>query len=85
MKSQHFEKEYIYPKCWNEDDINKFKIYMYQACLLHPKLDKAYIELTVEYQINFEKGLVSELPETKEIKIESLQYEELFYEQEVCN
>jgi hypothetical protein len=79
MKSQIFNKEYVYPKCWNDDDIIKFKYYLEQSKLMFPKLDENITSLAIEHQINVEKGLIDEInrDDIKNIKIETPFFEEL--------
>jgi len=50
-------KEYIYPKIWNDEDICKFKYYLKQSKEMYDLPDDI-IELCVERQINEEKGLL---------------------------
>jgi hypothetical protein len=79
MKSQIFNKEYVFPKCWTDDDICKFKYYLEQSKLMFPKLDESLITLAIEHQINLEKGLVKEInkDDIKNIKVETPYFEEL--------
>jgi hypothetical protein len=60
----HNQKEYIYPKYWDDDDIIKFKYYLKEAKEMYDMPDNL-IELCVERQINEEKGLVEPLDHSK--------------------
>jgi hypothetical protein len=79
MKSQNFNKEYIYPKCWNDDDIIKFKYYLGQSKIIFPDLEEYLRLLAIEHQINVEKGLVKEINinDIKDIKIDVPYFEEI--------
>lgn len=78
MKSQLFNKEYIYPKIWNEEDICKFKIYLKTAKELYD-MPENLIEMCVERQINEEKGLLEPIDHSKitKIEIDNPKYEEI--------
>ena len=78
MNSQIFNKEYIFPSCWSEEDICRFKIYLKQAKELY-NLPDNLIELCVEHQINEEKGLVNPIDHSKITKIDdnTPKYEEI--------
>jgi hypothetical protein len=77
MKSQLYNKEYKYPKSWNDDDILRFKQYYLLSKQLYPNLTEHLIEVCIEHQINEEKGLVKPIDYDKieEIKIEHPLYE----------
>lgn len=71
------QKEYIYPKYWNDEDIIKFKYYLKEAKQMYDLPDDI-IELCVERQINEEKGLLEPInyDEIKDLEITSSPYEE---------
>jgi hypothetical protein len=71
------QKEYIYPKYWNDDDIIKFKYYLKQAKEMYDMPDNL-IELCVERQINEEKGLLEPIDHSqiKDLEIITPPYEE---------
>ncbi len=80
MNSQMFNKEYIYPKIWDDDDIVKFKYYLKEAKDMYgDKMPLNFIELCCERQINEEKGLVEPIDysKVKELEIKTPMYEEL--------
>lgn len=71
------QKEYIYPKNWNDEDIIKFKYYLKQAKEMYDMPDNL-IELCVERQINEEKGLLEPIDHSqiKDLEITTPPYEE---------
>ncbi|NBN88527.1 MAG: hypothetical protein EBV32_05530 [Proteobacteria bacterium] len=80
MNSQMFNKEYIYPKIWDDNDIIKFKYYLKEAKDMYDnKMPENFIELCCERQINEEKGLVEPIDYSKveELEIRTPMYEEL--------
>jgi hypothetical protein len=75
-----FNKEYIYPKIWDDNDIIKFKYYLKEAKDMYDnKMPENFIELCCERQINEEKGLVEPIDYSKveELEIRTPMYEEL--------
>lgn len=78
FNSQVFNKDYIYPKYWNDEDIAKFKIYLEKSKEYYPNLPYNIIELAVERQINEEKGLIKpfDYSTVKDIKVEVPSFEE---------
>ena len=70
-------KEYLYPKIWNDDDIIKFKYYLKEAKEMYDLADDL-IELCVERQINEEKGLLKPIDysEVKDLEITTKPFEE---------
>lgn len=78
FNSQVFKKDFIYPKCWDEEDISKFKIYLEKSKEFYPDLPHNIIELAVEHQINEEKGLVEPIDYSAitDIKVETPFFEE---------
>jgi hypothetical protein len=70
-------KEYLYPKIWNDDDIIKFKYYLKEAKQIYDLPDDL-IELCVERQINEEKGLLEPIDysEVKDLEITTPPFEE---------
>jgi len=77
-------KEYIYPKYWNEQDIIKFKYYLKEAKEMYDMPDNL-IELCIEHQINEEKGLVKPIDysQVKDLEITTPPYEEFKTEIEI--
>ena len=71
-------KEYIYPKIWNDDDIIRFKYYLKEAKEMYDLPDDL-IELCVERQINEEKGLLKPIDYTlvKDLEITTSPFEEI--------
>ena len=71
-------KEYIYPKIWNDDDIIRFKYYLKEAKEMYDLPDDL-IELCVERQINEEKGLLKPIDHTlvKDLEITTSPFEEI--------
>lgn len=71
-------KEYIYPKIWDDDDIIKFKYYLKEAKEMYDLPDDL-IELCVERQINEEKGLLKPIDHTlvKDLEITTSPFEEI--------
>lgn len=59
------QKEYIYPKYWDDEDIIKFKYYLKQSKEMYEDMPDNLIELCVERQINEEKGLLEPLDHSK--------------------
>lgn len=70
MNSQLFNKEYIYPSIWDEEDKTRFKIYMKQSKELYPDMLEHFIELCCERQVNEDKGLVQPLDYSKVVDLE---------------
>lgn len=58
------QKEYIYPKYWDDEDIIKFKYYLKQSKEMYDMPDNL-IELCVEREINEQKGLLEPLDHSK--------------------
>jgi hypothetical protein len=85
MKSQIFDKEYIYPKCWDDDDICRFKYYLGQSKIMFPNLDEYLQTLAIEHHINVEKGLVEEINKdnARDVKHDVPYFEELKTETEI--
>lgn len=71
-------KQYIYPKIWNNDDIIKFKYYLKEAKEMYDLPDDL-IELCVERQINEEKGLLKPIDHAlvKDLEITTQPFEEI--------
>ena len=71
-------KEYIYPKIWDDDDIIRFKYYLKEAKEMYDLPDDL-IELCVERQINEEKGLLKPIDHTlvKDLEITTSPFEEI--------
>lgn len=78
MNNQLFNKEYIYPSIWDEEDKTRFKIYMKQSKELYPDMLDHFIELCCERQVNEDKGLVEPLDysKVKDLEITTPMYEE---------
>lgn len=78
MNSQLFNKEYIYPSIWDEEDKTRFKIYMKEAKQLYPDMIDHFIEICCERQVNEDKGLVKPLDysKIKDLEITTPMYEE---------
>ena len=78
FNSQVFNKDYIYPKYWDDEDIAKFKIYLEKSKEYYPNLPDNVIELAVERQINEEKGLVKPIDYSavRDIEIKTPAFEE---------
>jgi len=70
-------KEYLYPKIWNDDDIIKFKYYLKEAKQMYDLSDDL-IELCVERQINEEKGILKPIDysQVKDLEITTPKFEE---------
>lgn len=64
-----YNKEYIYPKHWDIDDINRFKNYHKLSNELYDLPDDL-ICLCIERQINEEKGLIKPLDHSKLVNLE---------------
>lgn len=64
LKSQSYNKDYIYPEKWEEEDKFRFDFLVAESKRLFPKFDDWLIKLAVHSQINQEKGL--SIPLTKE-------------------
>lgn len=77
MKSQMFNKEYIYPDNWNDDDKIKFKFYLNQSKLIFEKLPDDILILAIQHQIRVEKGEVEDITEHEIIKTDIKPFEEL--------
>lgn len=71
-------KEYIYPKIWNDDDIIKFKYYLKESKQMYD-LPEDLIELCIERQINEEKGLLKPFDYSivKDIEIKTPPFEKI--------
>jgi hypothetical protein len=70
-------KQYKYPKYWDDDDIIRFKYYLKEAKEMFDLPDDM-IELCVVRQINEEKGLLKpfDYSQVKEMKITTPIFEE---------
>jgi hypothetical protein len=77
MKSQIFNKEYIYPDNWNDDDKIKFKFYLNQARQIYQKLPDDILMLAIHHQIKVERGEAEEITEHEIIKTDIKPYEEI--------
>lgn len=53
-----YDKEYRYPKSWDEADITRFKYYLKVSKDIYKKLPEDVIELCCERQIMEEKGIL---------------------------
>ena len=81
------KKEYIYPKYWDEDDKNKFKLYMKDSKELYPDMLDHFLEVCCERQVNEDKGILKPLDHSKIVDLnpEIEPYELLKTEIEVDN
>ena len=77
MKSQAFEKEYVYPSNWGEDEKLKFKYYLNEAERMYPKLYKNIIEVAITHQIQVELGVCEDIDYDKieELEIKTPNFE----------
>ena len=63
LKSQQYNKDYLYPEEWNDDAIFRFDFLVAESKRLYPKIDEWLIKLAVHYEVNKEFGLLVELTE----------------------
>jgi len=61
MKSQAFNKEYVYPSNWGEDEKLRFKYYLNDAERMFPKLPNDIIEVAIKHQIQVELGVIKDI------------------------
>jgi hypothetical protein len=77
MKSQLFEKEFVYPPNWGEDEKIRFKYYLNDAERMYPKLPKDIIETVVKHQIQVELGVIADIDYDKieQLEVKTHNYE----------
>lgn len=77
MKSQAFEKEFVYPPNWGDEEKIRFKYYLNDAERMYPKLNKDLIEVAVVHQIQVELGVKKEIDYDKieELEIKTPDFE----------
>lgn len=70
MNSQTFNKGFIYPERWGEEDKLRFDYYLNESKKMYPKMPVSLLEVAVSHQIFEELGLIKPIDYNKIEKYE---------------